>query len=202
MWKCKYCNLEFENLSASEKANHSRWCNLNPKRKYYADSLVKVRECITDRKNQYSYGALCSEETRKKLSIAGSGRRHTEETKQIIREKALASKHRRVLRSTREYIKTDGSVVLLDSSWEEALAIRLDFLNIDWIRPDSIEWIDDNGKSHNYFPDFYLTEYDIYLDPKNDQVYRITLDKIEKITKLLPNLKILRTLDECKNFII
>ena len=35
--------------------------------------------------------------------------------------------------------------VLLDSSWELALAIRLDELNIKWIRPERIMWIDKNN---------------------------------------------------------
>ncbi len=200
MWTCKHCNKQFQNLNTSEKANHSRWCDSNPKRETYNKSLEKARDCIKDRKNQYSYGATCSEETKKKISEKIKGRKHTEETKQVIREKALASKHRRILRSTRIYVKKDGTEVLLDSSWEEALAKRLDSLNIEWIRPNSIPWVDNYGKIHNYFPDFYLTEHNIYLDPKNEQVYKMTIEKIEKVLEVLPNLLILKSLEECKNF--
>lgn len=32
MWKCKHCQNQFEYSSASEKANHSRWCLDNEKR--------------------------------------------------------------------------------------------------------------------------------------------------------------------------
>ena len=32
MWKCKHCNKEFDFKITSEKANHSRWCESNPKR--------------------------------------------------------------------------------------------------------------------------------------------------------------------------
>jgi hypothetical protein len=31
MWNCKHCNSQFEFNSTSEKANHSRWCEANPK---------------------------------------------------------------------------------------------------------------------------------------------------------------------------
>lgn len=31
MWKCKHCNQAFD-MNASQRANHSRWCNKNPKR--------------------------------------------------------------------------------------------------------------------------------------------------------------------------
>lgn len=32
MWKCKHCKTEFNFSTTSEKANHSRWCDHNPKR--------------------------------------------------------------------------------------------------------------------------------------------------------------------------
>lgn len=32
MWTCKHCEQIFENLTVSEKANHARWCDANPKR--------------------------------------------------------------------------------------------------------------------------------------------------------------------------
>jgi len=122
------------------------------------------------------------------------------ETKQVLREKALASPHRRLLRSIRDYIKKDGTIVKLDSSWEEALAIRLDATDVAWDRPSPIKWIDERGASHNYFPDFYLPEYDVYLDPKNPYAIKSQLGKLSCLKDQLPNLIILTTLDECKNF--
>lgn len=66
-----------------------------------------------------------------------------------------------------EHICKDGKTIKLGSSWEKKIAVFLDDNNIEWIRPSSLEYTDLNGKSRKYFPDFYLTEYDIYLDPKN-----------------------------------
>lgn len=210
---CVHCNERFD---LSDKphgwmANHSRWCDKNPKKDQYnkaskscpqlqtPDSRKKAAEAIrkAHAEGKYEGSANKGLQTRR----ANGKDRHTEETKQLLRELALSSNHRRVLRSTRKYIKKDGTEVLLDSSWEEALAKRLDELDIRWSRPSPIKWVDDNGKSHNYFPDFYLNEYDLYLDPKNDIVYNMTIDKITKLKDLLPNLKILRSLEECKNFI-
>lgn len=57
--------------------------------------------------------------------------------------------------------------VLLDSSWEVSIAQQLDDANIIWIRPDPIPWIDAEGKSHLYYPDFFLPDHNLYLDPKN-----------------------------------
>ena len=32
---CKHCELLFDNMSANERANHTRWCVSNPKRASY-----------------------------------------------------------------------------------------------------------------------------------------------------------------------
>lgn len=108
---------------------------------------------------------------------------------------ALASNHRRLKKGVLYY-----KGILLDSSWELALAKRLDFLNIEWIRPDPIKWKDDEGIIHNYFPDFYLPKYDLYLDPKNPAAYNSQKEKIDCLKKQLTNLIILVTLDECKTY--
>lgn len=61
----------------------------------------------------------------------------------------------------------DGKTIILGSSWEKTIAIFLDEKNIIWTRPKSLDYIDISGKQRKYFPDFYLPEYNIYLDPKN-----------------------------------
>jgi hypothetical protein len=90
--------------------------------------------------------------------------------------------------------------VLLDSSWELALAIRLDELNIKWIRPERIMWIDKNNLKRSYYPDFYLNDYDMYLDPKNPAAYQNQIEKIEILKNTIPNLKFILSLKECKEF--
>lgn len=61
-----------------------------------------------------------------------------------------------------------------DSGWEVIVAKWLDDQTINWVRPVSaIEWLDTKGKAHRYFADFYLPDYDLYLDPKN----RIVIEK-------------------------
>lgn len=46
-------------------------------------------------------------------------------------------------------------------------------MSIKWIRPKSLRY---NGK--RYYPDFYLTEYDLYLDPKNSYLAKQDAEKI------------------------
>lgn len=176
-------------------ANHSRWCDDNPKRVQYNEDLFKARAAKTNFKNHYSYGAVCSDETKEKVRNANIGRTHTEETKCIIREKALASPHRRLRRGMIEY-----KGVMLDSSWELELAKRLDELCIDWVRPDPMQWIDDNGVTHNYFADFYLLQYDLFLDPKNPRAIEVQKDKLKCLMSQYKNIVILDTLEKCKQF--
>jgi hypothetical protein len=56
------------------------------------------------------------------------------------------------------------------------LAIFLDENSIKWVRPKPIKW-NDGVKDRLYYPDFYLTEKDIYLDPKNP--YCMEKDKLK-----------------------
>lgn len=66
--------------------------------------------------------------------------------------------------------------VWLDSSYESIVVRELELNNIQWIRPKALKW-DDNGQIRRYLPDFFLPDYNVYLDPKND--YLIKKDKIK-----------------------
>lgn len=76
-----------------------------------------------------------------------------------------------------------------DSNWEIEMAILLDKNNIIWEQPKiAVLWKDNMGKERKYFPDFFLPDYNIFLDPKNPIVIskqKEKLDAVEKIIKLL-----------------
>lgn len=184
-------------------ANHSRWCQKNPKRKEYKNGSSKAVEAMNAKRkqtgitNHFSKARLEGKEipVHSNKGISTEGRPHSEESKNKIREKALASKHRRLRKGVVEY-----KGILLDSSWELALARRLDEINVNWIRPDPLQWVDETGLSHNYFPDFYLIDYDIYLDPKNSHAINVQKKKLGVILNQYKNILILDTLDKCKNY--
>lgn len=198
---CKHCKQDFD-LSDKPKgwmANHSRWCDKNPKLIEYKETLSKSRENITEdsikKRNlaiKEAYARGCYSEVNRNTF---GGKKHSEESKLLIKEKALKSKHRRVNRNIIEY-----KGIMLDSTWEFELAKRLDYLGINWIRPEPIEWVDDNNVIHNYFPDFYLTEHNLYLDPKNPQVIIMQKEKLKKLSEQYDNIVILDSFDKCKNF--
>ena len=212
--ECKYCNLIFsKEMTSNSRANHSRWCHKNPKRQDYVDNLKNNgnAEAMNNARkksgmlNQYVKARLegkdIPESPNKGKPGSFLGKNHTDTSKELIRQKALSSKHRRLVRSVTKYKKLDGSVVILDSSWEVALAKRLDDQNIEWIRPQPLEWTDEDGIVHNYFPDFYLPKYDIYLDPKNPQAIKVQKNKLMIVLKKYSNIVILSSLEECINYI-
>jgi len=60
MWSCKYCKNEFDFKTTSEKANHTRWCNKNPKRNQ-TKSLQKAQQKILNIKfgELKDFGVIC-----------------------------------------------------------------------------------------------------------------------------------------------
>lgn len=202
---CKHCNIDLGLFSTANRANHVRWCKSNPKHEEYVNNSTaqqmqtesSIRKRTEGIKKAHAEGryAQCHEDAKGR-----PGKKHSFETKQILKEKALASPHRRLVRSIRKYTQKNGTIVSLDSSWEEALAIRLDNIGVDWTRPSPIKWTDNDNVAHNYFPDFYLTDFDVYLDPKNPFAIKAQSAKLECLTKQIKNLIIITSLEDCKNF--
>lgn len=68
--------------------------------------------------------------------------------------------------------------VWLESSYEYKVAVELDNHHIIWNRPKGLKYILEN-KQRTYLPDFYLVEYNVYLDPKNEYLIIQDQQKIE-----------------------
>ena len=79
----------------------------------------------------------------------------------------------------------NGIQLKLESSWEVEIASWLDGLNVKWERPKHIPWTDITGKNRKYFPDFYLNDFDIYVDPKNLYLIGKDEEKLQVIGKMV-----------------
>jgi len=205
MGTCPYCNLDLYELSNSAKANHVRWCDKNPKRKEYENTLGKVRSLKT---NLTAWNKGLTKETDERVKQQGRShskamkdgtvipsflnKQHSDETKQLLKERALANDYQRVNKNTQPYITVTGETVMLDSKWERIVAENLDNENIKWIRPKPLKWYDSEGWVHNYFSDFYIPEWDVYLDPKNDWVEIDQQEKLEYLRLNYDNIYILK----------
>jgi len=75
--------------------------------------------------------------------------------------------------------------IWMDSSWEVEIAKWMDIHNVKWERSKKINfiWTDFNGKKRRYYPDFYLKDYNVYLDPKNKYLIEKDTFKIEQVQK-------------------
>jgi len=81
---------------------------------------------------------------------------------------AKRRKKRKLWSKKSDYTKLDGSIVSMDSTWEVLMAGKLDELDITWKRDPSIKlgYKSKAGRKKNYIPDFYLPDYDMYIEVK------------------------------------
>ena len=210
---CKFCGKVC--IRPSGLAIHERTCKLNPERKPIQNhkcnwpsakpksegwicrgclrKLKTRKELFSHQKECNSYKELLVNECKERgkafsKKFKGSkilGHPHTEEVKQRMREltfeRHLGGWH------TSKTVEYKG--VKLDSQYEFEVAKELDENQVKWKRPTYFLWEDANGIKHRYYPDFYLPEYNVYLDPKNDYLInnkskRFGITDVEKIEKV------------------
>lgn len=99
----------------------------------------------------------------------------SEESRKKLSEEAKV----RGLGGKRNSYRIHYNGVILDSTYEYKVAIELDNNNVKWIRPKRLPWVDKLNVKHSYTPDFYLPEYDVYLDPKHDWLIKNDKQKID-----------------------
>lgn len=140
-------------------------------------------------------GAKKSEATKRKISASNKGKEISDRTKEKLRKAALGKKHSKETRkkmsethkkrgwgghtkkNSKRYKRKDGSTIFLQSSYEVSVAEELDRNNVEWIRPKPLTY----GDGRSYYPDFYLPQYDVYLDPKNGYLIDVDSEKISQV---------------------
>ena len=80
----------------------------------------------------------------------------------------------------------------MDSGSELKFVMLLEKNGISWIKntDKSFLYIGVDAKEHKYYPDFYLIDYNIYLDPKNSYLIKKHAFKIEN-AQIRNNIKVL-----------
>jgi hypothetical protein len=78
--------------------------------------------------------------------------------------------------------------VILQSTWEVTIADWLATNNVVWIRPSKrLKWYDTTlDVERTYLPDFYLKDFNVYLDVKNPLKQKEDADKISQLIELFP----------------
>lgn len=185
---CKFCGSLCKNPNSLR--NHERLCPKNPDRKYVSHTIGHTAwnkgktkdsdERIRGYAETFSKRYGGTEEGKKILSHP-----HSEEFKKKMREIAF----QRELGGWHTSKTVEYKGVKLDSKYEYEVAKNLDENHIEWKRPSYLIWEDDDGIKHRYYPDFYLPEFNVYLDPKNDYLInskskRFGITDFDKISKV------------------
>jgi hypothetical protein len=177
--ECIYCNKTCKNDNSLR--NHQRLCKLNPNKQVLVSNFIKwnekVNKGLVKASNQHIKAkengtiVIVSEETKQKISKKSKGRKLTPE--QIERRKIAMKKA--VLQNPNSYTANNvsGRTPIIEyngfklkGSWELETAKWLDRNNIKWTNIlDGFEY-DWNDSTHLYYPDFYLTEINYYIEVK------------------------------------
>lgn len=144
--------------------------------------------------NQYTYGKVMSEETKRKISESSKNQVWSEERKRkhsLAMKNAVAKNPESYTSSNRGRTKQiiyDG--IKFQGKWE--LEFYLYCKNNNIIIERSNEWFEYEWKgTRKYFPDFYLTEKDLYIEVKG---YETDRDRA-KWSAFPKNLKVIRKED-------
>lgn len=195
---CKFCNKDCVNNNSHR--NHERLCKFNPNRQFtplqdpnFSRKGRKGSNQFTKAKKLGLPKPIISDETRNKLKIGGQKIVWTEEK----RKKHSESMSLAVKRNPDSYTSSNvcGRVKIQEyngekfhGKWEIEVAKWLDKNNIKWdrksIKPFSYFW---NNGWHLYFPDFYLNDYDKYIEVKG---YETERDRCK--WSVVPNLIVLK----------
>ena len=193
---CQYCKKEC--LNPNSLRNHERLCKENPNRQILKSNFIAYNKERKDLglpgSNQYTKAKKegrtinISDDTRKKLSDSGKGRKLTNDQKSRISDSM-----KRVVREKPESYSAsnvNGRVkkvlykgILLDSKWELEFAKWCDEESILWEKNTvgfEYEW---NGK-RIYYPDFYLPSIKRYVEVKGYERER-DLEKWKSVPDLI-----------------
>lgn len=172
---CQFCGSERKNHNSWR--NHERCCPSNPDRNY--------KNGMTGKKgsNQFTkakeLGISVPKYDRSHLPLSGCVAASSEQKSKWAKEGKTGGYKPNAGISKKFRVKDSfGNKTVLQSSYELKCSVILDKLGIKWIRPKHLKY----GNGKKYFADFYLTDFDIYLDPKN--AYKAQLDE-EKINSVI-----------------
>jgi len=99
------------------------------------------------------------------------------------------------------YTTVDGLEVKMDSTWEVAMAKKLDELGVKWTRDESLvlEYRTIRDRKRRYIPDFFLPDYDLYIEVKGYWTDAARHKMIDVQARNPVKILILETLDAIKN---
>lgn len=186
--KCKFCSKEIQNMG-SLAVHEKYYCKLNANRKFKKSYFIEYNEKVKNKEidkiytNQFTKSKITnsiyiiSDETKKKMSESSKNQIWTQER----RDKHSVSMANAVKKYPESYSannvcgrtkKLEYKGFSLTGKWEYDVAIYFDKNKIKWtnkIQPFDYIW---KEKFRKYFPDFYLFEFDLFIEVKGYETDR------------------------------
>lgn len=177
---CKYCGKVCKNKNSL--VQHEVRCKENPNRITVKSNFIEYNKSVKNGERKASNQFIkakelglpkpeVTKETRQKLSKIWKGKNLPD----WIKEKISTGMQIAVRKYPSSYSSSNvnGRVkkvtykdTILDSQWEKDFAKWLDEKRIIWKRPNKGFEYSYDGKQHIYYPDFYLPQFDIYIEVK------------------------------------
>jgi hypothetical protein len=90
-----------------------------------------------------------------------------------------------------DYVKRDGALIKCQGTWEWAFVKWADNNGLNFTtHKGRIEYSNAAGEIKNYYPDFYVVDWECYVDTKSKYFFDLNKEKIECILKSNPGLKL------------
>lgn len=163
------------------------------KRKEMSDTIKKLGHISGDK------NPMKNIETRKKVGKTRSERMTSEErvkysdsTKKAWEDGKFIGVNNVWKCLWHDYTHSNGKVYKVQGTWELKFIKWLDDNNMKFeCHKGKIPYVDDENKSRNYYPDFFVYDWNLYIDVKSDYTYLGQERKFEILQKNINNIKIL-----------
>ena len=171
---CKFCSKECKNENSLR--NHERLCKENPNKQ--ESSLSSYHKSGSSKgKIAWNKGLPA---WNKGLPGTFLGKNHSNETKEKMsnsKKELYATGWEPVCGRSKKYkhVSPIAGEILVDGTWELKVAQHLDSLGVKWNRNRKrFDYIRPDGKSATYQPDFYVEDWNSFLEVKG---YETELDR-------------------------
>lgn len=188
---CLYCDKLCKNKNSLTQ--HEIRCKLNPNKIVVNSNFIEYNKKVSDGlidkviTNQYTKASvlglpkpIMSDETKSKIGMSGKNRVWTQEMRDNHSKSMIQASinypesysSNNVCGRTKliDVIDSIGNLTKVNGGWEKIVVDYLNTNNINWTNKITEQfyyfW---NGKTRIYYPDFYLVDYDKYIEVKGYQ---------------------------------
>lgn len=211
-WDCCFCKQNFR--TRRELQEHKKQDHLNDKQRF--GNHFNICYCVfcgrkfTSKEGNTVHERFCKNNPKRdvKRSQELSEIQKKAQTKPDVKKKHSEAIYKRYMNADLESFyfsknKIKYKEFLLDSLWEKKFLERCDELQIKYEKCESpFIWIDTDGISRKYYPDFYLPDFNKIIEIKSPFVEKCQNKngKIDYIKSHYPDIIWLSSLEEITSF--